>query len=130
MPATLTYSGLLENPMVQGYGHFVKDEAKEVDDLTAGAFANPECEAEGWFVTADEGSPVGMMLAMRRRDEEEEARRKEEDSRIAAEQNAQREQEIRRQQEDNERRQKETAQHDERRGGIPPQQEPPGRWRR
>jgi len=73
--ATLKYTGLLENPMVQGYGHFTPDEEKEVDDITAGAFNNPECEAEGWIVGDGlEGGVVGAM-ALRRRKEEDDARR-------------------------------------------------------
>lgn len=49
--AYLRYSGPAQSQMVMGYGKFLRDEAKFVDYLTACAFRDERCAAEGWEVS-------------------------------------------------------------------------------
>lgn len=52
--ARLKYEGPLPVVEVQGFGHFSPGDSKEVDRVTAGAFTDPRCVAEGWVVEFDE----------------------------------------------------------------------------
>ncbi len=52
----LRYSGPVPRVTVTGFGHFSPGDEKDVDYLTAGAFRDERCAAEGWEVIDDVSS--------------------------------------------------------------------------
>lgn len=54
MAPKLRYEGPLTTAQVSGFGHFLPGEEKTVDFMTAAAFSDPRCAAEGWVVIPDE----------------------------------------------------------------------------